>query len=69
MQQVQFNATWFAVDGGGNSRAKFHAGQCYPVSDETMAHVSSGIAEVTEVPDVPDAPAPDAPMQAPAPSA
>lgn len=62
MQQVQFNATWFVVDGGGNSRAEFHAGQCYPVSDKTMAHVSSGIAEVTEVP---DAPAPDAPAPAP----
>lgn len=55
MQVVRYNATWFDVDGGGNSYVKFATGQVYLPTEETLRHVSQGAAEVIEAPDDADA--------------
>ena len=51
--RVLFNLDFNAVDGGGNSYAKYRAGENYAVTEETTRLVAAGIAETVDVPDDP----------------
>lgn len=52
--RVLFNLDFNAVDGGGNSYAKYRAGETYAVTEETTRLVAVGIAETVDVPDDPE---------------
>ena len=52
--RVLFNLDFNAVDGGGNSYAKYRAGETYAVTEETTRLVAAGIAETVDVPDEPE---------------
>lgn len=52
--RVLFNLDFNAVDGGGNSYAKYRAGETYAVTEETTRLVAAGIAETVDVPDDPE---------------
>ena len=45
---LRYSQTWFDCDAGGNSYAKFLAGQCYPLHEDADRHVAIGIAEVID---------------------
>ena len=49
--RVLFNLDFNAVDGAGNSYAKYRAGENYAVTEETTRLVAAGIAEAVDVPD------------------
>lgn len=51
MKLIRYTATFFDVNGGGNSYAKFEAGRCYPITDESARHVVQGIAEEIDAPE------------------
>ena len=51
MKAHRYLQTFFDVNGGGTSYAKYEAGKSYPVTDETSHHVAMGIAEEIDVPD------------------
>lgn len=51
MKVIRYSASWFETDVTGTSRAKFEAGKCYPVSDESQGHVLRGIAEEIDAPE------------------
>lgn len=51
MKVIRYTQSWFEVDSTGSSRAKFEAGKCYPISEETTRHVDRGIAEVVDAPE------------------
>jgi hypothetical protein len=51
MKVIRYSASWFETDVTGTSRAKYEAGKCYPVTDETQQHVLHGIAEEVDAPD------------------
>lgn len=52
--RVLFNLDFNAVDGGGNSYAKYRAGETYAVTEETTRLVAGGIAETVDVLDDPE---------------
>ena len=54
--RVLFNLDFNAVDGGGNSYAKYRAGETYAVTEETTRLVATGIAETVDVSDDPAPP-------------
>jgi len=49
--RVLFKLDFNAVDGGGNSFAKYRAGESYEVTEETTRLVAAGIAEPIDVPE------------------
>ncbi len=51
MKAIGFLTDFYAVDGSGNSKVKYAAGQSYTPDEETERLVASGIAEEVEVPD------------------
>ena len=51
--RVLFNLDFNAVDGAGNSYAKYRAGENYAVTEETTRLAAAGIAETVDVPDDP----------------
>lgn len=51
MKVIRFSASWYETDTAGNSRAKYEAGRCYPVSEETQRMVLRDIAEEIDAPD------------------
>ena len=52
--RILFRADFFAVDGAGNSRVLYRAGESYEVTDETTRLVAAGIADAVEVTDAPE---------------
>jgi hypothetical protein len=50
MQIAHFLLSHFAVDGSGNSFAKFVAGSYYELNDETRHQVLVGAAEIIDAP-------------------
>ena len=46
---LRYSQTWFDCDAGGNSYAKYLAGECYPLHEDADRHVAVGIAEVMDV--------------------
>ena len=68
--RVLFNLDFNAVDGGGNSYAKYRVGEAYAVTEETTRLVAAGIAETVDVPDDPEpAAAPSVSPVTPSPAA
>lgn len=50
MKLIRYIATWFSVGTSGQSEAKYVAGTCYPVTDETKSHALQGVAEEIDAP-------------------
>lgn len=48
MKVIRYIASWFEVGPSGVSEARYKAGQCYPVTEETQRHVVTGAAEEIE---------------------
>ena len=46
---LKYSQTWFDCDAGGNSYAKYQAGQTYPLHDDAERHIAAGIAEEIDV--------------------
>ncbi|HNB43175.1 MAG TPA: hypothetical protein PLL72_03170 [Burkholderiaceae bacterium] len=67
MKMARYLQSYFDVDGSGNSRPKYEAGQDYPVTEETTRHVALRYAEEVDVPD--PAPVADPALAAEAPPA
>lgn len=52
MNRILFSQTFFATDGGGNSRPQFEAGKHYPADDaEARRCIARGIAAEVDVED------------------
>lgn len=51
MKSIRFLSDFYAVDGSGNSKVKYAAGQSYLQDEETTRLAVSGIAEEVDVPD------------------
>jgi small subunit ribosomal protein S16 len=51
MKVIRYLLTWFEVGTSGQSEAKYVAGTCYPVTEETSRHVLQGVAEEVDAPD------------------
>ena len=51
MKVIHYLASWYHTVYDGSSVAKYEAGKCYPVTDESLTHVAQGIAEEVDAPD------------------